>query len=113
VDAAARFGDEPIQPLPDTLLPARALREYIGPTALETLMAMQAGERTPPIHSPFGYQILELVEREGADVPTFEAVAEQVEAAYTRRAGEKALRDYLARLREEANLRYAADAPRR
>jgi parvulin-like peptidyl-prolyl isomerase len=111
-EAATQFGDEPIQPLPDTLLPARALREYIGPTALEMLMALQAGERTPPIPSPFGYQILELVEREGMDVPSFEAVAEQVEAAYTRRAGEKALSDYLSRLRDEANLRYAAGAPR-
>jgi parvulin-like peptidyl-prolyl isomerase len=111
VDAAAQFGDEPIQPLPETLLPPRALREYVGPTALEKLMAMQAGERTPPIPSPFGYQILELVEREGLDVPGFEAITEQVEAVYTRRAGEKALSDYLARLRDEANLRYSAAAP--
>lgn len=111
-DAAAQFGDEPIQPLPDTLLPPRALREYIGPTALETLMSLQSGERTPPLPSPFGYQILELVQREGMDVPSFEAVLEQVESVYIRRAGEEALRDYLARLRDEASLRYAADAPR-
>ncbi|HSD09957.1 MAG TPA: peptidylprolyl isomerase [Candidatus Binatia bacterium] len=111
-DAVARFGDAPIQPIPDTLLPARALREYIGPTALETLMSLRAGERTPPIPSPFGYQILELVEREGIDVPAFESVAEQVEAAYIRRAGEKALRAYLDRLRDEASVRYGTDAPR-
>jgi peptidyl-prolyl cis-trans isomerase SurA len=111
-DAVAQFGDAPIQPIPDTLLPARALREYIGPTALETLMSLQAGERTPPIPSPFGYQILELVEREGIDVPTFESVVEQVEAAYIRRAGENALRAYLARLRDEASVRYGASAPR-
>jgi parvulin-like peptidyl-prolyl isomerase len=111
-DVVAQFGDAPIQPIPDTLLPLRALREYVGPTALETLMSMQAGERTPPIPSPFGYQIVELVEREGTDVPTFDSVAEHVEPVYIRRAGEKALRDYLARLREEARLRYAADAPR-
>jgi parvulin-like peptidyl-prolyl isomerase len=111
-EAAAQFGDEPIQPLPDALLPARALREYVGPTALETLMSLQGGERTAPLPSPFGYQILELVEREGMDVPTFESVAEQVEGEYIRRAGEKALRDYLTRLRSDARLRYAPDAPR-
>jgi hypothetical protein len=34
-----------------------------------------------------------------------------VEGVYARRAGETALRDYLTRLRDEASLRYAADAP--
>lgn len=111
-EAAVQFGDDPIQPVPDTLLPARALREYVGPTALETLMSLQSGKRTGPLPSPFGYQILELVERGGAEAPAFESVAEQVEGLYIRRAGERALRDYLARLRDEARLRYAADAPR-
>lgn len=111
-DAAAQFGDEPIQPIPDTLLPAHALREYIGPTALEAVMSLQAGKRTDPIPSPFGYQILELVERQAMDVPAFESIAEQIEGVYIRRAGEKSLRDYLTRLRDEAKLRYAADAPR-
>jgi parvulin-like peptidyl-prolyl isomerase len=111
-DAVAQFGDASIQPVPDTLLPARALREYIGPTALETLLSLPAGTRTPPLPSPFGYQILELVEREGTDAPPFDTIAEQVEGVYARRGGERALRDYLTRLRDEASVGYAADAPR-
>lgn len=111
-EATAQFGKDPIQPIPDTLLPVRALREYIGPSALETVMSLQVGERTDAIPSPFGYQILELVEREATNVPAFESIADQIEAVYIRRAGEEALRDYLARLRDEASLRYAADAPR-
>jgi len=111
-DAVAGFGDRPIQPLPDKLLPARALREYIGPTALETLMSLSPGQRTHPLPSPFGYQILELLERKGTDAPAFESIALQVEGVYARRAGEKALRDYLTRLRDEASLAYSANAPR-
>lgn len=111
-DAVVQFGDRPIQPLPDKLLPARALREYIGPTALEALMSLSAGQRTQPLPSPFGYQILELLERKGTDAPAFETIATQVAGVYARRAGEKALRDYLTRLRDEATLAYSANAPR-
>jgi parvulin-like peptidyl-prolyl isomerase len=93
-------------------LPPTALREFVGPTALQTLLSMQVGAVTPPLKSPFGLQILQLLEKEPERSPDFEEIREQVEALYARRAADAALRESLDRLRNEAEISLAPDAPR-
>jgi hypothetical protein len=111
VRARVELADEPVLTVPDELLPASALREYIGPTALRTLLSMQPGEVTQPLRVAGGYQILELVAREDARPPAFETVREEVEQAYVRQAGDEALREYLDWLRAEAHITVAPGAP--
>ena len=100
----AELGDEEVSPIPDTLLPPAKLREYVGPTALRAVMELAPGEISAPVRSGMGLHVFQLIEREEARVPPFEAVAEQVRAEWVRRAGDRALRGYLDDLRESARV---------
>jgi parvulin-like peptidyl-prolyl isomerase len=100
----AELGDEEVSPIPDTLLPPAKLREYVGPTALRAVMELAPGAISAPVRSGMGLHVFQLIEREEARVPPFEAVAEQVQAEWVRRAGDRALRGYLDDLREDARV---------
>jgi len=86
------------------LLPALKLREYIGPTALTYAMALSVGEVSEPVQSGVGVHLLALVERRPAVVPELESIAAQVENEWRRRAGDRALREYLDTLRTQADV---------
>jgi hypothetical protein len=106
-------GDDPISDIPDALLPALKLREYIGPSALERAMALAVGEVSEPVQSGVGVHLLRLVDRREPVTPEFESIAPQVEAEWRRRAGDRALREYLDTLRSQADVwtaRVEADA---
>jgi parvulin-like peptidyl-prolyl isomerase len=100
----ASLGDEEVSPIPDTLLPPAKLREYIGPTALRAVMELAPGAISAPVRSGMGVHVFQLVEREEPRVPPFEEVAEQVQAEWVRRAGDRALRGYLDELRGSAQV---------
>jgi parvulin-like peptidyl-prolyl isomerase len=55
-----------------------------------------------PVRSGSGYHVLEVIERQGEEVPPLAAVREEVVAEMRRRDGEQALRAYLADLRRRA-----------
>lgn len=95
------LGDREISPLPDTMLPALKVREYIGPTALRSLMELDVGATSAPVRSGTGLHILRLVDREAPHTPPYEQVADQVRAEWRRRQGDRALRAYLDGLRDE------------
>ena len=101
-------GDAEVSPVPDALLPPAKLREYIGPTALRSVMALEltdsASAISEPVRSGTGYHVFVLREREHERVPPFAEIREQVRAEWVRRAGDRALRDYLDRLRREADV---------
>jgi len=103
------LGDDEVSPLPDTLLPATKLREYVGPTALRSTLELAVGEVSEPIRSGTGVHVIQLVDREPARVPPFEEVAEQVGSDWRRRKGDAALRDYLDGLRDSAQVAVSAD----
>jgi parvulin-like peptidyl-prolyl isomerase len=107
----AGFGDEEISPIPDTLLPPAKLREYVGPTALSAVLALEEGGFSEPVRSGVGLHVLQLVEREPERIPPFEDVAAQVAAEWRRRAGDEALRAYLDELRDQADVTIAPDLP--
>jgi len=100
----SELGDEEVSPVPDALLPPAKLREYVGPTALRTVMELAPGAISAPVRSGMGLHVFQLIEREEARVPPFEAVAAQVQAEWVRRAGDRALRGYLDDLRETARV---------
>jgi parvulin-like peptidyl-prolyl isomerase len=101
---AAQHGDEEISPLPDTLLPAMKLREYVGPTALEAVLELDSGQISQPIRSGVGIHLLHLIEMQPSLTPAFEAIESQIRSEYVRRSGDRALRDYLDQLREESDV---------
>ncbi len=107
----ARWGDEPLLPIPDSPLPANKLRQYLGPSLTEAVAALSPGERTGWVDTGSGGRILLLVAAEPAATPSFEEVVEQVSVAYGRHSADLALRDYLDELWKDADIRFAPGAP--
>ncbi len=107
---AVRLGDDQISPLPDTLLPAMKLREYVGPTALGAVLELEAGEFSPPVRSGTGVHLLRLLDIKQAFSPPFEEIETQIRREYIRRAGDRALRNYLDQLREDSDVVIALPA---
>jgi parvulin-like peptidyl-prolyl isomerase len=101
---AATLADEPVSPLPDTLLPPAKLREYLGPTALRTALELAPGEWSEPVRSGIGYHLLRVVAAEPASTPPYGEIEGQVRAEFVRRAGDRALRRYLDELRDRAEV---------
>ena len=104
-------GDAELAPLPDALLPPAKLLDYLGPTALRAVLALEPGAVSDPVRSRTGYHVLQLVERrEDADLPLTEARPEMV-AEFRRRSGERALRAYLDELRRRGEIEVVPRLP--
>ena len=58
---AGELGDAEIAPLPDDLLPAAKLRDYLGPSALRSALALEPGEVSDPVSAAGGLRVLLLV----------------------------------------------------
>jgi parvulin-like peptidyl-prolyl isomerase len=106
------LADAPLLALPNALLPPAKLREYLGPEAVEVARSLPEGSWSEPLAGAEGFQLLRVAERREAEAPPFERVADQVAAEWRREQGDRALREYLALLRAEAELLLAPDAPR-
>lgn len=104
-------GDAEVSPLPDALLPPAKLRDYLGPTALQAVMALAPGETSAPLRGAGGFRIFRLLQREPPRLPPFEEIREQVQAEWRRRAGDEALRRYLDELRERAEVAVRPQLP--
>jgi parvulin-like peptidyl-prolyl isomerase len=105
------LGDPQIAPLPADFLPAQKLREYLGPTATRVALTLAPGEVSDPVRSATGRQVLQLVAREEGFVPGLAEIEDEVRAELRRRAGDRALREYLDELRERADVRIAPALP--
>lgn len=88
--------------LPDVLLPAAKLNDYLGPELLLAVRELAVGEVAGPVESGQAVHVLQLLERQDGGVPAFEAIQDQVAAEYRRRQGEEALLNYLHWLRSRA-----------
>lgn len=100
----AKYGDPQISPPPDTLLPSMKLREYIGPSALEAVLELAPGEISEPVRSGMGVHLLRLIDATPATQPSFEEIEPQIRSEWVRRAGDRALRDYLDQLRADGDV---------
>jgi hypothetical protein len=100
-DIEPMLGDRQISALPDTLLPASKVRDYVGPTILENLAGLETHSWSEPISSGSGLYLATLLEREAAIVPSLDEIESLVRQDLKRRRGDDALRDYLASLRTQ------------
>jgi len=103
-EVRGRFGDDSIASLPDGLLPATKLREYLGPTVLARVVQLGVGEVSEPIRSGIGIHLIELLETRGADTPALAAIESNVRVEWKRRSGDRALRQYLDELRANSEV---------
>lgn len=106
-----RLGDPQIAPLPADYLPAPKLREYVGPTATRAALLLEPGGVSDPVRSASGFHVLQLVDREQSRVPLLAEIEDEVRAELRRRAGDRALREYLDELRERADVRVVSELP--
>ncbi len=109
---AAELADPPVIPLPAGPLTPTELREYLGPTAATTALALEPGKVSEPIRTSAGVLLLVVDAREPGAIPPLAEVREQAREVARRRAGERALGDYLAALRAHAVIQLEA-APAR
>jgi parvulin-like peptidyl-prolyl isomerase len=99
------LSDATVAGLPEGALDLDTLRDYLGPTAARAASELAVGEVSAPVRGSAGYYVLVLRERLAEPPAPFESLREQVRAEYLRSRGETALTDYLADLRDEAEIR--------
>lgn len=104
----AEYG-EGMLPLPDLLLPADKLRDYLGPKLTRRAEGLKPGEHSGPLSFAGGYAVLVLRESYSAQPPPFEEVETAVRHEMQRRIAESLLRRRLAALRERYPVTVADD----
>ena len=92
---------ERVSYLPDSLLPANKLQDYLGPSLLAAVTALSAPGVTEPISINNGFALLQLIELQPAAAQPFEAAQPQVIETMRRERGEQALRELLQDLRSD------------
>jgi hypothetical protein len=95
--------------LPDQMLPLSKLSDYLGPGLAQQATELEPGEFSRPIAAGGSFHILYLLARQEGVLPAFEQARPMVEAEYLRRSGDEALRQYLAWLRERAEIIVVAE----
>ena len=98
-DVRRTLADPQVSPLPDVLLPASKVRDYLGPRLLATIESLEVGEWSDPVESETGFHLVQLVDREPPVAPPLEEVRALVRRDLERRRGDDALRRYLDDLR--------------
>jgi hypothetical protein len=111
-EADTRYGDRPGLPVPDDVLPEPVLRRVLGPTLTDAVRMLPPGTVSAPVRSGDAVHLLQVVKEEPARPASFEAARAAVEAEWRRRRGQDALDALLTRLRAQARIVHAADAPR-
>lgn len=106
-----QLGDAELAPLPDAALPPGKLRDYLGPTALRTVLDLAPGAVSDPVRSGTGFHVLQVIGQQPASAPPFDQIRTEVLEEYRRRSGERALRAYLDDLRRRANVVIAEPLP--
>ncbi len=104
-ELAHELGSVPGAPLPDGLLPATKLRQYLGPSLTLRATELDIGEVSDPIRGDGAYHVLQMRERVSNPPQALADVESQVRAEMRRRAGDESLRSYLERLRKDASIR--------
>ena len=66
-EVEAALGDSQVSPLPDVLLPASKVRDYVGPTLLERSQTLEIGAWSDPVESAGGVYLAQLVDREAVE----------------------------------------------
>jgi hypothetical protein len=102
-------GFEWVMELPDVLMPLTKLRDYLGPDLTHALQEAAPASATGPLVADGMTHILYVAERVPPQLPAFEDIRPLVEAEFTRREGDAALRRHLQRLRRETDISVDSD----
>lgn len=100
----AALGNEPVSPLPPDLLPAEAIREYLGPTAARVTQDLEPGAVSDPVRVGGGYEVMRVDRKEPGGAAPFDTVRDSVLAEYRRSAGAAALKQHIEELRAAAEV---------
>lgn len=101
---AGELGDPPVAELPAAPLDAGKLRDYVGPTVARAILEQPVGTPSEPVRSASGYHVVEVLEREADTTPPLAEIEDVVRSELRRQQENDALRAYLERLREEAEI---------
>lgn len=104
---AKELGTPPIAPIPGGYLPPAQLRRYVGPTPAEAAFALRPGDVSDPIRGGSAYHVIEMIDREAAEVPPLEDIRRQVIREMDRRAGDLALQVYVQRMMQNSEIHRA------
>lgn len=104
VDLTQSMNIDVVSELPNKFLPLAKLTDYMGPTLARQATHMQPGECSEPILINDAYHMLYLEAYQPRQLPAFDDIRNVVEVEHIRRAGEKALLDYLKWLRTRAEI---------
>jgi hypothetical protein len=97
-------GVQRVNLLPDEMLPLTKIADYLGPALTMKVPELNPGTYSRPIAAGDRFHILHLFERQEGGVPPLAEIRPVVEAEYDRRAGQKALSDYLQWLRQRTQI---------
>lgn len=92
-------------PLPGSPLPANKLRQYLGPQLTEQALQLDSGEISAVLASDKGFSLLLMLDHQRTSAPPLDQIRDQVANEYRRRAGDRALQQYLQRLFDRADIR--------
>ena len=85
--------------LPNVLLPAMKIREYIGPSLTQTALGLEEGEVSELIELNERFHILVPIRKVISSAPPFNDVYKEIESEYIRFKGEEMLDEYFDDLR--------------
>jgi len=91
----AELGNPQVSPIPNALLPASKVRDYVGPSVLTGLLELEAGVWSQPIQAGSGIHLAIALEKEPPIVPSLDSIENLVRQDLKRRRGDNALREYL------------------
>jgi ElaA protein len=97
--AAKLLAENEVISLPNVLLPAMKIREYIGPSLTQIALSLEEGEVSELIELDGNFYLLVPLQKIISSAPEFNDVYQQVESEYIRFKGEKLLDEYLEDLR--------------
>jgi hypothetical protein len=97
--AAKQLAENEVISLPNVLLPAMKIREYIGPSLTQIALSLEEGEVSELIELDGNFHLLVPLQKIISSAPEFNDVYQQVESEFIRSKGEELLDEYLEDLR--------------
>ena len=97
--AAKQLAENEVISLPNVLLPAMKIREYIGPFLTQIAFGLEEGEVSDLIELDGNFHLLVPLQKIISSPPKFNDVYQEVESEYIRFKGEEMLDEYLDDLR--------------
>jgi len=107
-DIHTRFADVSSRPVPDRMIRAEDLNQYLGGGLTD--LALLAGEGTVmgPLMAGDTANFIWVVQREDTERASFEVLRDQLEDEWRRRAEDRAVGDYVSRLRSRSSIEIEA-----